>query len=251
MSRRLADGRGAPSSGATGLGAIPEVTPVDRSAVVRLGSAAAPTDASVPRGAPRPSPPATAAESETPRRRRRALAVAYFFPPLGGGGVQRTLKHVKYLPDEGFETIVLTTRPIWSPTRDETLSADVPVGTVVIRAPEIPLQLVKWGLHGVLRRARLSTTPTSYIGWPDEMAGWVPAAIWQALRAVRRHHPDVLYSTSSPVSAHLVALIVARITGIPWVADFRDGWTRNPQRERLPRPLARLSARLEHAVVRR
>jgi glycosyltransferase involved in cell wall biosynthesis len=225
MSRRLADRGGASSSSgpavAAGLGAIPEVTPVDRSA------------------------PAT------PRRRRRALAVAYFFPPLGGGGVQRTLKHVKYLPDEGFETIVLTTRPIWSPTRDATLSADVPPGTVVIRAPEIPLQLVKWGLHGALRRARLSTAPTSYIGWPDEMAGWVPAAIWQALRAVRRHEPDVLYSTSSPVSAHLVALVVARITGIPWVADFRDGWTRNPQRERLPRPLARLSARLEHAVVRR
>ena len=177
--------------------------------------------------------------------------LAYFFPPLGGGGVQRTLKHVKYLPDEGFQTIVLTTRPVWSPMRDATLGAEVPEGTIVIRAPEIPLQLIRWGLHGVLRRARLPTAVTSYIGWPDEMAGWAPAATWHALRAIRRYKPDVLYSTSSPVTTHLVALLTSRASGIPWVADFRDGWTKNPQREWLPAPLARLSARLERAVVRR
>jgi glycosyltransferase involved in cell wall biosynthesis len=178
------------------------------------------------------------------------LTLAYFFPPLGGGGVQRTLKHVKYLPDEGFEPIVVTTRSSWTPERDASLGADVPPGTVVIRAPELPLHLVKWGLHGVLRRARLSTRVTEYIGWPDERAGWVPAATWLALRAVRRYRPDVLYSTSSPFSAHLVALAVSRATGIPWVADFRDGWMKNPQFERLAEPLARVSDVLEQAVVR-
>ena len=75
--------------------------------------------------------------------------LAYFFPPLGGGGVQRTLKHVKYLPDEGFDAIVLTTRLGWSPTRDPTLGEEVRPETVVIRAPELPLQLVKWWLGGV------------------------------------------------------------------------------------------------------
>jgi glycosyltransferase involved in cell wall biosynthesis len=178
------------------------------------------------------------------------LALAYFFPPLGGGGVQRTLKHVKYLPEAGFQSIVVTTRPIWSPLVDATLRSEVPSGTVVIRAPEIPLQLTKWGLHSALRRARLPTAITSYVGWPDEMAGWVPGATWQALKAARRYRPDVLYSTSSPVSAHLVALIVSRITGIPWVADFRDGWTRNPQPEPPPRLLAGMSAGLERLVVR-
>jgi hypothetical protein len=183
--------------------------------------------------------------------RRRALAFAYYFPPLAGGGVQRTLKHVKYLPDAGFEAIVLTTRLTWSPLRDPSLGAEVPAGTVVIRAPEIPLQLIKWGLQGLLRRARLPTRATAYIGWPDETAGWVPGATWHALRAVRRYRPDVLYSTSSPVSAHLVALMVSRATGIPWVADFRDAWTENPQIEPLARPVARLSARLEREIVRR
>jgi glycosyltransferase involved in cell wall biosynthesis len=191
----------------------------------------------------------TAAASDG--HRRRVLTLAYFFPPLGGGGVQRTLKHVKYLPDAGFEPIVVTTRPVWAPERDSSLGADVPPGTVVIRAAELPLQVVKWGLHGVLRRVRLPTRMTAYIGWPDEMAGWVPAATWLALRAVRRYRPDVLYSTSSPFSAHLVALAVSHATGIPWVADFRDGWMQNPQVDRLAGPVVRISNWLERTVVRR
>lgn len=106
--------------------------------------------------------------------------LAYIFPPLGGGGVQRTLKYVKYLPDAGWDPIVLTTLPAFVPTRDSTLVREVPDGAVVIRAPDLPpLQLVKWGLAGALRRAGLPTTAASYIGWPDEMAGWVPAATWK------------------------------------------------------------------------
>jgi glycosyltransferase involved in cell wall biosynthesis len=178
------------------------------------------------------------------------LVLAYFFPPLGGGGVQRTLKHVKYLPDAGFEPIVLTTRPIWSALWDPSLGDDVPPGTVVIRAPEVPLQVAKWGMHRVLRRAGLPTTITASIGWPDEMAGWLPGAVWHALGAIRRYRPDVLYSTSSPVTAHAVGLIASRLTGIPWIADFRDGWTQNPQGERPAKPLAQLSAILERTVVR-
>ncbi len=194
---------------------------------------------------------AGSAKPATGGPRRRVLMLAYFFPPLGGGGVQRTLKHVKYLPDEGVDAIVLTTRVRWSPIRDAALGEEVRPETVVIRAPELPLQLVKWALGGALRRARLPPRLTSYVGWPDEMVGWVPGATWHALRAVRRYRPDVLYSTLSPASAHLVGLIVSRATGIPWVADFRDAWTRNPQGERLARPFAWLSARLERAVVSR
>ncbi len=194
---------------------------------------------------------ARTAKLMTEAPRRRVLMLAYFFPPLGGGGVQRTLKHVKYLPDEGFDAIVVTTRFGWSPMRDPTLGEEVRPETVVIRAPELPLQLVKWGLGRALRRTGLPSHLTAYVGWPDEMAGWVPGATWHALKAVRRYRPDVLYSTLSPASAHLVALMVSRATGIPWVADFRDAWTKNPQGERLPRPFAWLSARLERAVVRR
>ena len=40
---------------------------------------------------------------------RRVLVMAYYFPPMGLSGVQRTLKFVKYLPEFGWEPMVLTT----------------------------------------------------------------------------------------------------------------------------------------------
>ncbi len=173
--------------------------------------------------------------------------LAYYFPPLGGGGVQRTVKHVKFLPGEAFDPVVVTTRGVGQPLKDSSLAADVPAEVVVLRPPELPLHVVKWGLESVLRRVRLPTRLAQAVGWPDEFVGWAPGALWCALRAVRRYRPDVVYSTSSPVSGHAVALVVKAVTGLPWVADFRDPWTLNPQGAHLYR---RLSVRLERLVVR-
>ena len=87
--------------------------------------------------------------------------------------------------------------------------------------------------------------------WPDGLVGWLPSAVWHGLRAARIHRPDVLYSTSKPETAHLVALIVHRLTGLPWVADFRDAWTLNPfgPVSGVSGPMADASERLERAVV--
>jgi glycosyltransferase involved in cell wall biosynthesis len=179
--------------------------------------------------------------------RRRVLVLAYYFPPLGGGGVQRTLKHVKFLPAEGFDPIVVTTAGGRHPLKDPGLASDVPASAIVLRARELPLHLAKWKLEAVLRHVGLAPRLAQAVAWPDEFVGWAPGALVTAVRAARRHRPDVLYSTSSPVSAHAVALGVKRLTGLPWVADFRDAWTLNPEGAHL---YSRLSERLERAVVR-
>src|SRR5688572_33121212 len=62
----------------------------------------------------------------------RLLIVSYFFPPAGGGGVQRMLKFAKYLPEFGVDVHVLAPDdPRWG-DRDESLQ--VPEGTIVHRA---------------------------------------------------------------------------------------------------------------------
>jgi glycosyltransferase involved in cell wall biosynthesis len=183
--------------------------------------------------------------------RQRVLMLAYYFPPLGGGGVQRTLKHAKYLPSAGFDVIVVTGTGRGFPLRDPGLARELVPGTVVLRAPTLPLQIARWKTEGVLRRLGQPTWPASIIGWPDEIAGWLPGAVHQALRAVRRYRPDVLYTTSSPVTAHAAGLIVQRFTGLPWVADFRDPWTRHLYMPRQFRPMARASEALEQLVTRR
>jgi glycosyltransferase involved in cell wall biosynthesis len=180
---------------------------------------------------------------------RRVLVLAYVFPPLGGGGVYRTLKHVKFLRRHGYQSLVITARGRWYPPRDESLLDEVPEGTHVVAAPEIPLARVRALALNPLHRLRLSGA-LSYIGWPDAYAGWIPGAVWSALRAARRHPPDVIYSTSPPMSAHVVGLLVSRILRLPWVVDFRDAWTLNSQSDGASPLLRQANMRLEDAVVR-
>ena len=66
--------------------------------------------------------------------RRRALFIAYTFPPVGGAGVQRTTKFVKYLPQFGWDATVLTAGNPSVPVRDESLCRDIPPSTHVVRA---------------------------------------------------------------------------------------------------------------------
>ena len=183
---------------------------------------------------------------------KRLLVVAYFFPPLGGGGVPRVLKFVKYLPEMGWDVTVLTApAPSRSySVRDESLLAEVPSRVRVVRAPELSAAAARRRLRGPLVRVRM-TRAEHFVGWPDEIAGWLPGATAAALRIARRWRPSAVLSSSFPYTAHLVGLAAARAAGAPWVADFRDEWTLNPQLTPPPRPLPALNARAERALVRR
>ena len=89
-----------------------------------------------------------------------------------------------------------------------------------------------------------------FVTWPDNFQGWLPAALALALREIRRSRPDVLYTTSAPYVSHLAGLALHRMTGIPWVADFRDEWAANPHLAGGASSSAQLSRRAERAVAR-
>jgi glycosyltransferase involved in cell wall biosynthesis len=171
--------------------------------------------------------------------------LAYAFPPLGGAGVQRTLKFVTYLPEHGWDPTVVTVR--WSPyqMRDPTLVGELPPGVRVLRAPELPLTPYLAMILSKLRADRAR----AFVTWPDNFQGWLPGAMAVALREIRRSRPDVLYTTSAPYVSHLAGLALHRMTGIPWVADFRDEWAANPHLQEGPRALRTLSRRAERAVA--
>jgi glycosyltransferase involved in cell wall biosynthesis len=179
--------------------------------------------------------------------RRRVLVLAYYFPPVGGAGVQRTLKFVKYLAELGWDATVISTRSRAYGARDESLVEEVPPNTRVVRTAALPLARY---LGYALYRARLMRL-RAFVLWPDGGLGWMPFAFAAALRSARRDRPDVLFSTSSPYGSHLVAGAVARLTRIPWVADFRDEWAANPHLAGQPRLLTRLSRRAEQMIAKR
>jgi hypothetical protein len=174
------------------------------------------------------------------------LVLAYYFPPLGGAGVQRALKFVRYLPQNGWLPTVITTRSRAYPAHDESLLEEVPADVRVVRVWEFR---VLARLAVLLHQLRLR--PLYWVAsWPDEEGTWAVGAFLAALREVRRTRPAAILSTSAPFSAHLAALALHRLTGIPWVADFRDEWSANPAAGAQPAWRRRLNRRCERAIAR-
>jgi glycosyltransferase involved in cell wall biosynthesis len=159
---------------------------------------------------------------------KQVLIFSYVFPPLGGGGVQRTLKFVKYLPSRGYRPLVVTTGASWYGRRDESLRAEIPADVPVTRAREVAFMGMRMKLARATRNRNRLHLLNDLMDWPDRFNGWVPAAVASGLRVARRHRPDLIYSSSRPFSAHLAAWLTHRLSGIPWVPDFRDDWARNP-----------------------
>lgn len=75
---------------------------------------------------------------------KKVLIITYYWPPAGGAGVQRALKFVKYLPQFGWEPIVLTVENPDSPVDDASLADDIHEGTKVYRTKSLePFELYK------------------------------------------------------------------------------------------------------------
>ena len=188
--------------------------------------------------------------------------MSFYFPPAGGGGVQRPLKLARYLPALGIETHVLAPDdPQWI-HRDEALR--VPTQAWVHRARYLgPVgRKPAEELHGKEGLARLATQ-TRLLGRralvPDENVSWNLTAVPAAIRLVRKHEIDVIITTSPPNSIHLVGAAVKRATGARWVADLRDSVVAHAHRrsesravrakEKVDVGVAKLVARSADAVV--
>jgi hypothetical protein len=59
---------------------------------------------------------------------KRVLIVTYYWPPSGGAGVQRWLKFSKYLPQFGWDPVILTVDPGFAsyPAIDHSLELEIP-----------------------------------------------------------------------------------------------------------------------------
>jgi glycosyltransferase involved in cell wall biosynthesis len=192
----------------------------------------------------------------------KLLLVSLYFPPAGGGGVQRPLKFAQYLPALGIETHVLAPDdPKWIHGDAE---LPVPTQAWVHRARYIgpkgrrPAEELHGttGLGRALVHARLASRRLLV---PDENVSWNLTAIPAAIRIARKEKIDVVLTTSPPNSVHLVGAAVKRATGAKWVADLRDSLVAHPHRraesmavrgkEKVDEGVARLVARYADAIT--
>lgn len=91
----------------------------------------------------------------------------------------------------------------------------------------------------------------SMLWLPDDMQGFIPTALARSLPLMKRG-VDLVYTTAPPFSDHLVGLTLKRLTGVRWVAEFRDPWTDNPEKEVLKqsRPAAVVNRWLERQCLK-
>ncbi len=163
----------------------------------------------------------------------RLLLVTMYFPPAGGGGVQRPLKFATYLPALGIETHVLApSDPKWI-HRDDELEppSQAWVHRVAYVGPRArrPAEELH-GLGGLERYVRHGTLAFRRLLVPDASVLWNATAIPAALRIIRRERIDVVLTTSPPGSVHLVGAAAKKATGVRWIADLRDSLIAHPHR---------------------
>lgn len=175
------------------------------------------------------------------RDMKRALVITYYWPPTGGSGVQRWVKFAKYLPSSGWQCVVYTPENPEMQSEDASLLSDIPEGTEVIKRPITEIYTLYRRLTGKpASRARVNVAGAgkkSLAGriamWirgrffvPDPRVSWVKPSVSFLKDYLAAHPVDVIISTGPPHSMHLIARRVHEATDIPWIADFRDPWTR-------------------------
>jgi glycosyltransferase involved in cell wall biosynthesis len=144
---------------------------------------------------------------------KRLLVIAFHFPPIAGSsGVQRTLRFVQHLPRFGWEAIVLTCHTRAYQQTKSDLLGEIPAGTIVERAFALDTE-------------RHLSIRGRYPGWlarPDRWVTWWPDAVRLGKSMIRRYAPSAIFSTYPIATAHVIGHSLARASGVPWIADFRD-----------------------------
>jgi glycosyltransferase involved in cell wall biosynthesis len=147
---------------------------------------------------------------------KKVLMVAFHYPPYeGGSGVHRTLKFSRYLPEHGWQPIVLSAQPKAYPKIGEEQLRQIPPDIIVKRAFALD----------TARHLSIGGRYLRFMALPDHWISWWFDAVRTGLSLVRRHRPDILWSTYPIATAHLIGLTLHRLTGLPWFADFRDSMT--------------------------
>jgi hypothetical protein len=159
---------------------------------------------------------------------------AYFYPPLGGPGVQRPVKLIKYLDRNNWKTDVITVKDIMFHSSDDQLAAE-DMAEKVIRTGSLDLM----SFLGKMKKG--SDRSKVYFGTPekykkvirnlfpiDDKIGWLPYAKKAGRQLLKTKRYNAIMATIGPYTSGLAAYKLSRQYKIPLIIDYRDHWTMNP-----------------------
>lgn len=200
---------------------------------------------------------------------KNLLIIAYYFPPSGGPGVQRVLKHIKYLPEFGWNPIVLTVENGDYQAIDMSLIKEIPESTIVRKSrifepydiyrkftgrkkgEALDVNNIKNDNQKSPFVDRVAELIRATLFIPDARIGWFFSAKKEAKKILDEYKIDAIYSSSPPYTCSVIANSLQKETKLPWVAGFRDPWTgflTTPTRWFLP---AAIDRSMEHSVFKK
>lgn len=176
---------------------------------------------------------------------QKVLIFSYYFPPMGMGGTQRLAKFSKYLPEFGWTPFVITVKNVQYYAQDMSLLNDLKAVKIIRTGSLDPLRIIALLKQRKSEQTGDSASPTNsnsswqsnkwlrrlndfISGWllvPDSKLLWLPFALFQAVRLIRKEKIGFLITSSPPQSIHLAGLFLKIFFKINWIADFRDEWT--------------------------
>ena len=158
--------------------------------------------------------------------------------------MQRWVKFAKYLPALGWQPVIYTPENPEQLAVDETLAGEVPAEAEIIRRRIVE----PYGMYKkVLRRSghskeavevnpvnaqnksflqKMAMWVRGNLFRPDPRCWWIRPSVRFLKKYLKDHPVDLIVSTGPPQSMHLIGRKLAQETGLPWIADFRDPWTK-------------------------
>lgn len=153
---------------------------------------------------------------------------------MGGSGVQRPLKFIKYLREFGWNPTVLCPEPGMYPYFDESLQEEIEaISPDIVRIR--PKTIFHFGNKSSPQKqivipnriAKLARRFLRFFMYPDNKKGWIEPAIEKGLEIIQEKKIDLIFSTAPPFSNHVAAATLSKETGLPLILDYRDLWLNN------------------------
>jgi len=199
-------------------------------------------------------------------KKKNILFINYYFPPIGGAGVKRMIKFLKFLPNYGWSPIVLTVKNGNHPVKDATVLKEIGDQISVHRAmtiESIANKLTKKNQNidaypksnfnyssSFINNFKKQLTKIGYIfRIPDSRILWLPNAVIKGLILYRKEKYKVIFSTGPTFTNLIIGAILKKILKLPLVSDFRDAWIDDPMLPKNNKYFLKINNILEKFVI--
>ena len=153
----------------------------------------------------------------------QVIFLTYLFPPAAGAGVHRPLSFVGHLPAFGWQPQVLTA---WRPSAiafDPALAERIPPQARVTRLLNIEPRLTQMAASRVSGKHLRHLLAKLLV--PDRHVLWLATALPQLMAVAARSKARIIVASAPPYTTFVLGYVLALLTGLPLVLDFRDVWS--------------------------